>query len=214
MPIDAFATRLLDAIYWPLPLTLWPVPAAVPFWLVFFWARIGEKRALSGQRAKTESSADFDKGSWLVISQGWRLVRIATLLCALFTPPWFEGSARYAVYAVGLIFMVLGALLRQHCFRMLGRQFTYEVQVEQQDGIIKSGIYKWVRHPSYTGGMTYNLGVALALTNWLSLVLTIVGMVVMYLYRVRVEEQALLEIHGDKYREYMRHTKRFIPFIF
>jgi protein-S-isoprenylcysteine O-methyltransferase Ste14 len=181
---------------------------------VFFWARANEGRALSGQRAESETAADFDKGSWFLISYGWRFVRIAALLCAILTPPWVEGSARYVLYAAGLLLMICGALIRQHCFRMLGRQFTYRVQVVEHDGIIKSGIYKWVRHPSYTGGMMYNLGVALALTNWISTALTVAGMVVMYLYRVHVEEQALLKIHKDNYREYMRHTKRFIPFVF
>jgi protein-S-isoprenylcysteine O-methyltransferase Ste14 len=29
-----------------------------------------------------------------------------------------------------------------------------------------------------------------------------------------VEEQALLQIHRADYREYMQHTKRFVPFLF
>jgi protein-S-isoprenylcysteine O-methyltransferase Ste14 len=37
---------------------------------------------------------------------------------------------------------------------------------------------------------------------------------VMYFYRVHVEERALLKVHRDAYGEYMRHTKRFVPFVF
>ena len=39
-------------------------------------------------------------------------------------------------------------------------------------------------------------------------------MVVMYLYRVRVEEQALLKVHQADYGLYMQQTKRFVPFVF
>jgi protein-S-isoprenylcysteine O-methyltransferase Ste14 len=214
LPLREFATHLFDSIHWPLPLTFWPVPLALPFWLVFLWARFSEQRALAGQSLSSDPAADFDRGSWILISQGWRFVRLAALLAALFTPPWVDGAARVALYGLGLMFMIGGALLRQHCFRMLGEQFTYRVQVKEQSGIVSRGIYKWVRHPSYTGGMIFNLGLALALTNALATALVVVGMAVMYVYRVHVEERALLRVHKDAYSEYMRHTKRFVPFIF
>jgi protein-S-isoprenylcysteine O-methyltransferase Ste14 len=201
-------------VYWPLPLTLWPVPAAVLFWLVFLWARGSERRALAGRNVTAGTGNDFDRGSWLLISQGWRAVRLAALLAALLTPPWLEGGARYALFGAGLICMIGGALLRQHCFRMLGEQFTYRVQVSAGGGIVRRGIYRWVRHPSYTGGMIYNLGIALALTNRASTVLVVAGMLVMYLYRVHVEERALLQVHKDDYSDYMRRTKRFLPFVY
>jgi len=214
LPLRDLAAHVADAVYLPLPFTFWPVPVGLLFWLVFLWARQSERRALAGQAVGGNPTIDFDHGSWLVISQGWRLVRLAALVAAVATPPWLGGAGRYALYGLGLMLMISGALLRQHCFRMLGRQFTYRVQVAERAGIIKRGIYKWVRHPSYTGGMAFNLGLALALTNWRSAALVIIGMAVMYYYRVRVEEHALLEVHRDAYSEYMRHTKRFVPFVF
>jgi protein-S-isoprenylcysteine O-methyltransferase Ste14 len=88
------------------------------------------------------------------------------------------------------------------------------VRVSEKSQIIKRGIYRWVRHPSYTSGMLFNLGLGLALTNWNSIAFIVVGMVVMYVYRVHVEEQALLQIHRADYRDDMQHTKRFVPFLF
>jgi protein-S-isoprenylcysteine O-methyltransferase Ste14 len=58
------------------------------------------------------------------------------------------------------------------------------------------------------------LGVAMALTNWASLVAMLAGGLIGLLYRVRVEERALVDALGQPYRDYMRHSKRFIPFIF
>ena len=129
-------------------------------------------------------------------------------------PPWTDGIGRDSLYCAGLMLMIGGALVRQHSIRMLGDHFTYQVRVSRQGEIIKRGIYKWVRHPSYTGGMLFNMGLALALTNWRSLLLVAAGMLVMYVYRVHVEEMALLKVHKDDYREYMQDTKRFVPFIF
>ena len=117
-------------------------------------------------------------------------------------------------FAVGIAVLLSGVWLRRHCFRTLGRYFTANVRVVAGQTVIEDGAYRWIRHPSYTGGMLMYLGTGLAMTNWLSaLVLLVVG-AIGYFYRVRVEEQALQTNLGEPYRDYMRRTKRFVPFIF
>jgi protein-S-isoprenylcysteine O-methyltransferase Ste14 len=150
----------------------------------------------------------------MLINYGWRTARLAALLAALLTPPLTAGAARGAIFLAGLLLMISGALLRQHCIRTLGNHFSYEVKVSERSPIVTRGLYKWVRHPSYTGGMLFNLGIGLALTNWSSIAFIVVGMFVIYLYRVHVEEQALIQIHRADYLNYMRYTKRFVPYLF
>ncbi|HKC18217.1 MAG TPA: isoprenylcysteine carboxylmethyltransferase family protein, partial [Candidatus Dormibacteraeota bacterium] len=74
------------------------------------------------------------------------------------------------------------------------------------------GLYRYVRHPSYSGSLLTVLGVLLCSTNWLALacfVLALPG----FLYRIRVEEGALLTALGEPYRDYMARTKRLVPFL-
>jgi protein-S-isoprenylcysteine O-methyltransferase Ste14 len=52
------------------------------------------------------------------------------------------------------------------------------------------------------------------LTNWLSVLIIGGAGAAAYLYRVRVEERALQANLGGRYQEYMRRTKRFVPFVF
>jgi protein-S-isoprenylcysteine O-methyltransferase Ste14 len=212
--IPELYAHLASAIYWPLPLVFWPIPIGLLFWIVFLWARASERKCLVPERGSNEPAVDFDRGSWPIINHGWRLVRLAALVVAFVTPPWADGAARMALYACGLALMISGALLRQHCIKTLGDHFTYKVKVSDHSEIIQRGIYRWVRHPSYTGGMLYNLGIGLALTNWQSAAFIVVGMLVMYAYRVRVEESALLMRHHASYRSYMQNTKRFVPYVF
>src|ERR1700758_416861 len=214
LPIPAMLEHLSSAIYWPLPLALWPIPMAIPFWVIFLWARIRERQILSRSQPLNDAATGLDKGSWPLINHGWRLGRVAAVVVALLTPRLAEGATRSAIFLFSLALMIFGALLRQHCLKMLGDHFTYDVRASEKSQIIKRGIYRWVRHPSYTGGMLFNLGLGLALTNWSSIAFIVAGMVVMYVYRVHVEEQALLQIHRGDYREYMQHTKRFVPFLF
>jgi len=117
-------------------------------------------------------------------------------------------------FALGIAILAAGSMLRRYCFRALGRFFTGNVKVQADQTVIENGPYRFVRHPSYTGGMLMYLGTGLALTNWLS-ALILVGMgAITYAYRVHVEEQALGTSIGQPYLEYMRRTKRFVPFVF
>ena len=51
------------------------------------------------------------------------------------------------------------------------------------------------------------------LGHWLGLLLVALAIVVTFGYRVRLEERALLEALGEPYADYMRRTKRFIPYL-
>jgi protein-S-isoprenylcysteine O-methyltransferase Ste14 len=58
------------------------------------------------------------------------------------------------------------------------------------------------------------LGVGLAMTNWASLAALLLCVFLGHLYRVSIEEKALVRMIGEPYREYMRRTKRFIPWVY
>src|SRR5829696_5289565 len=109
--------------------------------------------------------------------------------------------------------LVAGSLLRRHCFRMLGESFTGAVQVRAEQTVVQRGAYRWVRHPSYTAGILMFSGIGLSLGNWLSLAVLAVIPAATYVYRVAVEERALAATVGEPYREYMRRTKRFVPYV-
>jgi protein-S-isoprenylcysteine O-methyltransferase Ste14 len=130
-------------------------------------------------------------------------------------------NARFAItqnrktwFAIGLAILWLGRLLRKHCWKMLGPHFTGDVKVSADQPVIDKGAYRWVRHPSYTGGILMYFGTGLALTNWLSAVVMTIPGAAGYIYRVYVEEKALQANLGGRYQEYMRRTKRFVPFVF
>jgi protein-S-isoprenylcysteine O-methyltransferase Ste14 len=77
-----------------------------------------------------------------------------------------------------------------------------------------SGIYRYVRHPAYTGIILVFIGLGIAFENWLSLI-TVAGLTMAGIAnRVRIEEAALLEHYGDSYASYAARTKRFVPYLF
>lgn len=78
--------------------------------------------------------------------------------------------------------------------------------------LVTRGVYKFIRHPQYTGLLLLSFGM---LAEWVTLPLLILFPVIIYMY-VRLakrEERDMLAEFGDEYRDYMQRTKMFIPFV-
>src|SRR2546425_11662819 len=181
-------------------------PYAWLFWAVFFWVYLPEFGLIA--RARPEPGQAPDRSMTLIMIAGWIGFPFAFIVADWSRFILLRGQRAW--FALGLTLLLLGSWLRRHCWRMLGLYFTGNVKVVADQPVIQQGAYRWVRHPSYTGGMLMYLGTGLALTNWLSAMI-VTGMgAAGYAYRVRVEERALATALGEEYRDYMRRTKRFV----
>jgi len=117
-------------------------------------------------------------------------------------------------YLVGLLLFIAGVVLRWYSIVYLGRFFTVDVAIAHEHELIDSGPYRFIRHPSYTGALIAFVGFGLCLGSWLALACMVLPITAAFLWRIHVEEQALADALGDKYRIYMRRTKRLIPFVY
>lgn len=114
----------------------------------------------------------------------------------------------------GLALLVAGILLRWAAIVSLGRFFTMNVAVREGHRVVRHGLYRWVRHPSYTGLLVAFAGMGVALNDWLSVAVLLIPITAALLYRIRVEEKALLGSLGAEYGDYCAATARLIPFVF
>ena len=186
-------------------------PYALVFWAVLVWAFTPEFRIVS--RRQEPSATPQDANSKLLIAVGQGLAIFAAFGIAAAVP---SATLAHGVWLfwVGVSAIIGGSLLRRHCWRMLGTSFTGAVIVKLDQAVVDRCAYRYVRHPSYTAGAILFLGIGLALANWISLMVLLAAVSIVYGYRVGVEERALLAVIGDPYRRYMRRTKRFVPFLF
>lgn len=179
------------------------------FWIIFALAYGPEFRLIL--RSRPPAAETTDRGSLIVIMiSGWIGYPIAFSLAR---SEHFHLMHERFWFFFGLALLVCGSLLRRYCWRILGRFFTGNVRIQQGQTVIQEGPYRWIRHPSYTGGMLMHIGCGLALTNWMAALVLFVSTILGYLYRVHVEEKALLTGLGNEYQEYMRRTKRFVPHV-
>lgn len=195
-----------------------PLPFVYPytfiFWPVYCLAILQEWEMISGRRQKADENKRQDRGSFRLIIWGIQFAAISGFVCALAAPSAAIRNGRTMCFWAGIFMLVAAAILRRHCFKMLGNHFRPAVTVIQGQPVIERGAYKWVRHPAYLAGILLLVGVGLALGNWFSIAVMVLVPAAVYGYRIHVEEQALVETLGTPYREYMNRTKRLIPFVF
>jgi len=109
----------------------------------------------------------------------------------------------------GIVMVLSGTMIRGISIRTLGNFFSRDVEAWHHQRIIKTGIYKYIRHPAYTGNIVQILGFPLVLNSYYSLMMSLITILI-FLWRIRVEE-AFLSERFHEYREYMNQTKKIIP---
>jgi protein-S-isoprenylcysteine O-methyltransferase Ste14 len=112
---------------------------------------------------------------------------------------------------LGLLLLVVGISIRWVAIYSLGEYFTGTVVIKRDHELIRTGLYKHLRHPAYAGALLAHLGLGLSFSNWISLTLSSVPYFLAAAYRMRVEEQALASTFGAEYTSYCKSAKRLIP---
>jgi protein-S-isoprenylcysteine O-methyltransferase Ste14 len=194
----------------PLPYT-WL--AGGPFWLACLWVFGAEWRFMRRSRRDNGRPTSQDAGSTRAIVWAGLIAIIGALSAAGSWTAAAMTTPQVLPYTAGIASIVAGGLLRRHCFAMLGPRFTYVVKATTDQTVVERGAYRYIRHPSYAAGLLLYGGIGLALGNWASLAISVTPLALAYIYRIAVEERALIQTIGAPYADYMKRTRRLIPFV-
>lgn len=104
-----------------------------------------------------------------------------------------------------------GIAVRLWAIVTLGRYFRGTVHIQRGHKVVRSGPYRWVRHPSYSGMLLGAAALAVQVGNALSWAVVMVCFGLALAYRIRVEERVLSEALGAEYTSYAAGTSRLIP---
>jgi protein-S-isoprenylcysteine O-methyltransferase Ste14 len=164
-------------------------------------------------RAQRGVARSQDRISFIILYGG---IFVGVTLAILFTrQKWAHINLNfYLLNALALVLLLGGIALRATAILTLGRFFTTNLAVQTGQRVVRQGLYRWMRHPSYTGGLISFMGLGVAFANWLSLAALMAVTIASYVHRMNVEEKVLVASLGDDYLEYARHTKRLIPGVY
>lgn len=117
--------------------------------------------------------------------------------------PWL-GWAGVPILGVG-IWLIWSA------HRDLDLSWSPHVEIQRGQKLITGGVYRHIRHPMYAGYLLFGIGGMMTLANWIAGPAFFFLFGLLYLQRVRREEDLMLAQFGEKYQRYMQHTGRLLP---
>jgi protein-S-isoprenylcysteine O-methyltransferase Ste14 len=141
-------------------------------------------------------------------------VNVSVALSRLFLGHPDENSAQFghaviAFFALGTVFVTLGALFRSWAESYLHSSIVHDAALHTER-IVADGPYRRVRNPLYLGTMFLAIGVGFLASRSGFLVIA-VGMWIFEYRLILREEATLLESQGESYRRYYAAVPRFLP---
>jgi protein-S-isoprenylcysteine O-methyltransferase Ste14 len=178
--------------------------ATIPWVLFSLYWEIAAKNAAAAKSAESRASRALH-------------VTLANLAILLEVVP-IRGLGRFLpattlVLVVGLALEVFGLLLAVWARRVLGRNWSGEISIKVEHELIRSGPYKWLRHPIYTGILAMYLGTGVATGEWLAIVGIAIATIA-YWRKIRLEEANLKVAFGADYAAYCRESWALFPGLF
>jgi protein-S-isoprenylcysteine O-methyltransferase Ste14 len=180
-------------------------------WQVLFWGWFLSEIIVGVVTRTRQSTGNVrDRGSLILL---WIVITASVTACQWIgeaAPPTMFGGAPWLKTA-SVIVILTGLAIRWSAILTLGKSFSSNVAILDSQKIEKSGLFRFVRHPSYLGLLLVFLAIGLHSRNWIALAAVLLPTAAGLLYRIHVEEVALNAAFGEQYRTYSRQTKRLLP---
>ena len=168
------------------------------------------------RRAKkvTVSQSFFDRReSTLLVIAVFGLFLIPAVYVLTGFPAALDRPFIPAIAWLGLVPLIGALWLFRRSHADLGRNWSISLELRERHTLVKTGVYRHIRHPMYSSFFLLGIAQALLLPNWFIDLSGIVGAGLLYAFRVAREEELMLKQFGGEYRTYMANSKRLIPWI-
>lgn len=192
-----------------------PLFNASPEWAQVFWVSYLSWSAMEmwifSRDRRAAKGRSVDRGSFQLLIISIPIGLFGAFACAYGVQGFRIPLPDELVFWPAIVLIWAGMLFRLWAVLTLGRFFRVSVLVLDDHQLITRGPYRFLRNPSYTGGLITMVGIGLAFGSWLSLLSAVGGLMVGYLWRIRVEEKALSQRFGEAWEQYRRKRWALIP---
>ena len=185
-------------------------PAALAVWAAINLVSLGFE--FNQWRQRRAEATNDDDGSLGLLLTG-TAVGLALLVLSPRLAPGAAIGPAWLTFAGGLTIYLAGFGMRRWSEMTLGRYFTFTVMTSTDQPVVTTGPYRYVRHPGYTGVVLVVVGAGVVTGNWVGLAAWTLLVSLPLVYRIHVEESALLSALGETYRSYATSRKRLIPLV-
>jgi protein-S-isoprenylcysteine O-methyltransferase Ste14 len=151
------------------------------------------------------------------IENGWTLHVLTIVhfwigICAVVEYFLIAGELNYVISLIGLIMFSIALLGRTWAENTLGKYHSAQIEIREDQPLITSGPYKYVRHPIYFFILIEILGFPLIANAYYAFALSFFLYIPLLLLRLHLEEKVLTEKFGTAYIQYKSAIPCLIPF--
>jgi protein-S-isoprenylcysteine O-methyltransferase Ste14 len=183
-------------------------------WTSFYWAWVASEVLIAvATRTRKSAGKVRDRGSQLIL---WIVIVISVTACEWMRrimPANMFGRAAWLKTA-SVVVLIAALAIRWTAVFALEKSFSANFAIRESQKVMRTGLYRIVRHPSYLGLLMVFVAIGIHSRNWVSFVVAIVPTAAALIYRIQVEEMALREAFGEEYVQYSRVTKRLVPGVY
>jgi protein-S-isoprenylcysteine O-methyltransferase Ste14 len=116
----------------------------------------------------------------------------------------------FEVWTMGLALTAVGVGISVWARLSLGSNWSGVVTLKKDHQLVRTGLYRWIRHPIYTGILLAMVGTAMIAANLRACLAVVLALVTLY-FKARREERFLREEFGASFEEHSRRTGMFLP---
>jgi protein-S-isoprenylcysteine O-methyltransferase Ste14 len=182
----------------------------ISFFLIYFlWSVISE--AWIYQDPDEYVVEDDDQKSYIYLQMSYMIALFYGLIDFV---EWHFTRIRAlepTIIYVGVGLFLISCGIRWWGFKSIGKFFNPRVAVYKNHRLITNGAYAKIRHPLYLGSLVNFIAIPIVFNSWGSLLIIIITTIPALVYRIKVEEEFLINHFGDDYREYVSRTKKLFP---
>lgn len=185
------------------------MPAGIP--ILVCWVSLGVYWNISARSIKSAAEQQ---------NLAARLPRMPVCVgFVLFVAGWVHPFGPVAIRrtvlsdSVGVSICVLGLVVAMWSHKVLGAEWSRDVELKQGHKLVERGPYRFMRHPIYTGHLLMGLGTAIASGSLVAFT-GLASFVGGFWIKLNQEERLLLRGFPDEYPAYKERVKALIPYLF
>lgn len=140
-------------------------------------------------------------------------IQLVLFVCYILPLQAFDSATKFSAWieTIGLFFAIVGLLAIALAMLQLNKNLTPFPTPKDSGTLIQTGIFKFVRHPIYSGIILATLGFGVQDSNAWKIA---IGLCLWVLFHFKsTYEESLLERQFDQYSNYKKATGRFFPFV-
>lgn len=190
-------TPELAAIIWAVGLLAWVV------------IRYPHQRRARKTRVATDARTMADRLALGAATVGLSVIPI--IYVATGFPAFADYAFRPWMGWIGAVLELGFLALFYESHRQLGRNWSVSLEIRDDHRLVTDGLYRFVRHPMYSSFWLWALAQFFLLPNWVAGLAGLIGVGILYFFRVGKEEAMMRQTFGPSYDDYASRTGRVFP---